>query len=195
MLVFAAPILVVAVVWWLISRTERIVHHLLPYLEWEHSLGWLNTKAERRANMGMRALRFMVYVMLFDSLFGIVWGAKGLQHLDNWSDPWVMGELAVRVPALCFCLGIWVVYLGTYVFPRIRAEREAADWKKIQADMKADEEEKKACAPHLYSRVKTPLQKPRKSTLQDTLKKPAPTYQEPAPTFQRRARRSFGPGG
>jgi len=188
MLLFAAPVFVVGIVWWLIGRTDRIVHHVFPYLEWEQSLGWLNIKAERRAKMGMRVLRVVVYIMLFDALFGIVWGAKGLQHLDNWSDPWVMGELALRVPALCFCLAIWVLYLGTYVFPRIRAEREAADWKKIQAAMKVDEEAKKARVPHLYSRVQTPLEKPRKNTPLEMPKKPMPTYQQ-------RARRSFGPGG
>jgi len=193
MLVFAAPIITIAALWWLISRTERVVHHMFPYMEWEHSLGWLNIKAERRANMAMRFVRFALYVMLFDALFGIVWGAKGLRLLANWSDPWVFGDLALRVAALCFCLAIWVVYLGTYVFPRIRAEREAADWKKVQAEMKEDEEARKAQEPHLHSRVKEPLRKPRTNVPLGVPKKPLRT--KPVFTQVQRARRSHGPGG
>src|ERR1017187_6898469 len=89
-LVLAAPILAVAAVWWLINRTDRIVNHLFPDLEWEQSLGWLNIRAERRANTGLRWLGYGIYVMLIDALYGIVWGAEGLQQLNNWSDPWVM---------------------------------------------------------------------------------------------------------
>jgi len=188
MLVLAAPLIAVAAVWWLIRRTDQIVHYMFPYLEWEHDLGWLNIKAERRANMGMRLLRFGVFVMLFDALFGIMWGAKGLQQLGNWSDPYVIGGLALRVAALAFCLAIWVIYLGTYVVPRIRAEREAAEWKKAQTEMLVDEEARKARAPHLYSRVQSPLHKPRQN--------PPPGYpKKPTLTPSHRSRRSHGPGG
>jgi hypothetical protein len=93
-LVWAAPFLAVAAAWWLISRTDRIVSHLFPALEWEQSLGWLNIKAERRANTALRWVGYGIYAILAGALVGIVWGAEGLSQLDNWSDPWVMpGDL------------------------------------------------------------------------------------------------------
>lgn len=188
-LVFAAPVLVLAVCWWLISRTDRVVHYVFPYLEWEHSLGWFNIKAERRANFAMRLVRFGVYVLLFDSLFGIVWGAKGLQQLDQWSDPWVIGGLALRIAALCFCLAIWVLYLGTYVIPRIRAERDHAAWRKIQDEIEARDAAKRTRGERQpQSRIKAPLRQPRTN-------QPLGLPKKPAPTPLQRARRSHGPGG
>jgi hypothetical protein len=188
-LVFAAPVLVLAAVWWLISRTDRVVHYMFPYLEWEHSLGWLNIRAERRANIAMRLVRFGVYVMLFDALFGIVWGAKGLQQLDHWSDPYVIGGLALRVGALAFCLAIWVLYLGTYVIPRIRAEREHAAWRKIQDEIEAKDAAKRARGVmEPQSRIKAPLRQPRTN-------QPLGLPKKPALTPLHRSRRSHGPGG
>jgi hypothetical protein len=188
-LVFAAPVMVLVAVWWLISRTDRVVHYMFPYLEWEHSLGWLNIKAERRANTAMRWVRFGVYVMLFDALFGIVWGAKGLQQLDNWADPDVIGGLALRVAALAFCLAIWVLYLGTYVFPRIRAERDHAAWRKIQDEIEAKDAAKRARGVmEPPSRIKTPLRQPRTN-------QPLGLPKKPALTPLQRSRRSHGPGG
>ena len=158
--VWGAPFLAVAAVWWLICRTDRIVNHLFPYLEWEHSLGWLNIRAERRANTALRWVGYGVYIMLIDALVGIVWGAEGLRQLDNWSDPWVMGDLALRVPALGFCLGIWVLYLGGWLIPKLRAQREAAEWKKIRAEAEEAEWERQGSL-QPPSRVHSPLRKPR----------------------------------
>lgn len=158
--VFAAPFLAVAAVWWLIRRTDRIINHLFPNLEWEHSLGWLNIKAERRANAALRWVGYGIYAMLIAALYGIAWAAEGLQALDNWSDPWVMGELALRVPALGFCLGLWVLYLGGWLIPKLRAEREEAGLKKFRAEMEEAEREREG---DMYprSRIHSPLRKPR----------------------------------
>src|SRR5271170_3083270 len=95
---FAAPFLAVAVLWWLIKRTDRVIHHLFPHLEWEKSLGWLNIRAERRANAALRWVGYGIYALLAVALYGIVWTAEGLRQLDNWSDPSVVGDLALRVP-------------------------------------------------------------------------------------------------
>jgi hypothetical protein len=158
-LAWAAPFLAIAAVWWLINRTDQIVHHLFPHLEWEKELGWLNIKAERRANTALRWVGYGVYVLLIVALVGIVWAAEGLRQLDNWSDPWVMGDLALRVPALLFCLGIWVLYLGGWLIPKLRAQREAAEWKKFRAEMEEAERERDEAQPR--SRIHSPLQKPR----------------------------------
>jgi hypothetical protein len=157
-LVWAAPFLAVAAAWWLISRTDRIVSHLFPALEWEQSLGWLNIKAERRANTALRWVGYGIYAILAGALVGIVWGAEGLSQLDNWSDPWVMGDLALRVPALVFCLGIWVLYLGGWLIPKLRAQREEAEYKKFRAEA---EEAEREIETHPRSRIHSPLRKPR----------------------------------
>lgn len=156
--VLAAPLLAIAFVWWLINQTDRIVHRIFPDLEWEKELGWLNIRAERRANTAMRWLGYAIYFMLINALYGIAWGAEGLPQLDNWSDPWVMGDLAMRVPALMFCLGIWVLYLGGWLIPKLRAQRETAEWKKARAEMEEAEKER---GEHPHSRIHTPLRKPR----------------------------------
>lgn len=159
-LVWAAPFLAVAAVWWLIKRTDRIIHHLFPHLEWEKELGWLNIRAERRANTALRWVGYGVHALLAVALLGIVWAAEGLRQLDNWSDPWVMGDLALRVPALGFCLGIWVLYLGGWLIPKLRAQREAAGLKKFRAEMEETEMERQGDM-HSRSRIHSPLRKPR----------------------------------
>jgi len=162
-LVFLVPFFVVAGLWWLVGQTDRIIQYLFPYLEWEQSLGWLNIKAERRTKMALRWTAYLIYALLAVALLGIVWGAEELQYLDKWSDPWVMGELALRVPVLVFCLGLWVLYLGGYLIPRLRTEREEAEWKKFQAELKAKDEAKKEREAYSRSRIHKPLPKPREN--------------------------------
>jgi hypothetical protein len=157
-LAFAAPVFTLAALAWLVFRTDRFMGAVFPDLEWERNLGWLNIRAERRAGRALRWVGYAVVVLLLDSLAGILWAAKGMPRLADWSDPWVMGELALRVPALVFCLLIWVLYLGLGLLPRLRAEREAAAYRKFRAEAKADDEELGLESP---SRVHTPLPKPR----------------------------------
>ena len=156
--VWTAPFLSVAAVWWLINRTDRIVNHLFPDLEWEKSLGWLNIRAERRANAALRWVGYGSYALLAVALVGIVWAAQGLQALDNWSDPWVMGDLSLRVPVLVICLGAWVLYLGCWLIPKLRAQREEAELKKFRAEAEEAEKERET---NPRSRIPSPLRKPR----------------------------------
>ena len=155
---WTAPFFAVAAVWWLIKRTDRIISYLFPDLEWEKSLGWLNIRAERRANTALRWVGYGIYALLIAGLYGIVWAAEGLQALGNWSDPWVMGDLALRVPALGICLGIWLLYLGCWLVPKLRAQREAAALKQFRAEAEEAEKERELETP---SRVRSPLRKPR----------------------------------
>lgn len=187
--VFAAPFLAVAAVWWLINRTDRIINHLFPNLAWEHSLGWLNIGAERRANTALRWIGYGIYATLIAALYGIAWAAEGLQALDNWSDPWVMGDLALRVPALGFCLGIWVLYLGCWLMPKLRAQREEAGLKKFRAEaVEAERERQDDRQPR--SRVHSPLRKPRTNAPTGSPASPA----SPVPLVPDRTRRRQ-PGG
>jgi hypothetical protein len=157
-LVLAPPFLTVAALWWLINRTDRIITYLFPDLEWEKKLGWLNIKAERRAKMALRWVGYGFYFVLLIALGGILWGGAGFPSLDNWSDPLVMGDLALRVPVIVFCLGLWVLYLGCGLMPKLRALREEAALKKFRREM-AEVERAREAQP--VSRIHSPLRKPR----------------------------------
>ncbi|HEV3271537.1 MAG TPA: hypothetical protein VGZ93_05090 [Candidatus Methylacidiphilales bacterium] len=155
---FAAPFLAVAAVWWLINRIDRIINRLFPDLEWEKKLGWLNIRAERRVNLALRWIGYCIYALLGVALYGIAWAAEGLQQLPNWSDPQVLGDLALRIPVLGICLGAWILYLGGWLIPKLRAEREEAGLKKFRAEMREAEREGESEPP---SRIHAPPRKPR----------------------------------
>jgi hypothetical protein len=168
---FAAPVLVLLALGALISRTDRIAHAVFPDIEWERNLGWLNIKAEKRADRAMRWMGYGIVVLLVDALVILYWSAKGLPPLADWADPWVMGELVLRVPVIVLCLMIWVIYLGLGLLPRVRAEHEAKAFKKFRAEMKAAEEEKRALEAmgSASSRSEAELPKPRANTNPVTL--------------------------
>jgi hypothetical protein len=168
---FAAPFLAVAAVWWLINRIDGMINRLLPDLEWEKSLGWLNIRAERQVNSALRWIGYCLYALLGVALYGIAWAAEGLQQLDNWSDPSVMGDLALRVPALGICLGAWILYLGGWLIPKLRAEREEAGLKQFRAEMKEAEREGET---QPRSRIHAPLRKPRMNAPREMPVPPAP---------------------
>jgi hypothetical protein len=168
---FATPVLVLAALAWIVSRTDRIIGTVMPDLEWERSLGWLNIRAERRASRAMRWVSYGVILLLIDALVILYWCAKGLPDLSTWSDPWVMGDLALRVPLMGLCLMIWVIYLGLGLLPRVRTDRETAAFKKFRAQMAAADEEKRALEAmgQKSSRGPTELPKPRATTKSTTL--------------------------
>jgi hypothetical protein len=182
LLAFGVPVLVLAALGWLIFRTDRLMHAAFPHLEWEQSLGWLNIRAERRAHRGLRWVGYGITVLLIDALFGIFWAAKGLPRLADWSDPWVMGELALRVPAGVFCLLIWILYLGLGLLPRLRAEREAAAYRKFRRELQIRDEEKGAMETPARGPEALPKSRPQRPT-------------SPATLTPRRHWRQFPPGG
>lgn len=160
LIVYGGPVLAVLVLWWLAERTDRIIHYLFPNLEWEKSLGWLNIKAERRAKAALRWIGYAFYLLLAGLLYAIVRLADAFPPLSEWSDPDVLGDLLVEIPALVACLGIWLLYLGGVLLPRIRTEREEAGLKKFRAQM-AELEKEREMYGHPHSRVKQPPPKPR----------------------------------
>lgn len=82
-LVCLAPVIAVGLALLLAYRIDRIINRLFPDLEWEKSLGWLNIRAERRANTALRWLGYAIYLLLGGALYGIAWAAAGLQGLAN----------------------------------------------------------------------------------------------------------------
>jgi hypothetical protein len=157
----AAPVLAVAAAWLVITQADGVLHRIFPHSEWEKSLGWLNIRAQRRADTALRLTAYAIYALLLCALYGIIWGAEGLQSLGNWSDPWVMGELALRVPVLFFCLGLWFLYLGCGLLPSLRRQRARREIKQLKRYRIEAEEAESEREMHSPSRVKSPLVKPR----------------------------------
>ena len=186
-IIFLAPVLAVAALWWLVSRTDRLINYCFPDLEWEKNLGWLNIRAERRANAALRWLGYGIYFLLGGALYGIAWAAVGMQDWDRAAqDPAVVAELMVHVPVLVACLGAWVLYLGTWLLPKLRTEREEAELRRFRVEMEEVERERGERQPK--SRVKAPLRKPRTN-------QPLATPQAPGPFDAARSRYWREPGG
>ena len=184
--IFLAPVLTLAALWWLVNRTDRVINYFFPDLEWEHNLGWLNIRAERRANAALRWLGYGIYVLLGGALYGIAWAAEGMQDWDRaGNDPAVVAQLLVHAPVLVACLGAWVLFLGTWLIPKLHAEREEAELRRFRAEM-AEEERLRERNPR--SRVKSPLRKPRTN-------QPLEMPQEQGPFDAARSRYWREPGG
>ena len=160
LVVWGGPVLAVVALWWLIERMDRIINYFFPHLEWEKSLGWLNIRAERRAKTALRWIGYAFYLVLAGLLYAIVRLADGFPPLSEWTDPENLSDLVLEIPALVVCLGIWLLYLGGVLLPRLRAEREDAELKKFRAQMEEVEREH-AMYGHTQSRVQKPLEKPR----------------------------------
>lgn len=157
-LMFAAPFLAVAAVWWLVRHMDQIMNRLFPNLEWERQLGWLNIKAERRAEAVLRWIGYFIYAMLAISLLGVIWAVHGLAMIKDWSDPAALDLVGHRLPILLMSAGYWFVYLGCALIPKIRnqhEEEELAKFRAEQAELEEDLQQTKT------ARGKPTLTKPR----------------------------------
>jgi len=185
-LVFLAPVFTVAALWWLVNRTDVVINYFFPDLEWERSLGWLNIRAERRANTALRWLGYGIYFLLVGALYGVLWSALGMRDWDRAeTDPAAAMALLVHAPVLLACLGAWVLFLGTWLIPKLRAEREEAALRRFRAQMEEAERERE---PKPRSRVKSPLRKPRTN-------QPLVLPKPPGPFEAKRSTYRLGPGG
>jgi hypothetical protein len=154
-LLFLGPLAAMAFVWWLFHFVDQVIRRIFPGLEWERQLGWLNIRSERRAEAVLRWLGYLVYGVLAAALGGIVWGAVGLRQLDNWSDPMVTADLALRVPVLVLSFVPWLIYLAGALWPRLRREYEQEELEQYRAEQAALENEGEA---HPGSRLPAPPQ-------------------------------------
>jgi hypothetical protein len=159
-----APFLFLAAAMFIIGRMDLIIDRLFPHWDWEKRLGWLNLRAQRQAETVLRWIGYFIYAVLGLSLLGIVWAARGLvDALNNWSDPYVLSELARRIPVLLACLGLWLVYLGCELLPKMRGQYEEEELEKFRAEQAELERERelnpasRGKAPHRKSRLNITL--------------------------------------
>jgi hypothetical protein len=154
-LLFLGPLATMAFIWWLFHFVDQVIHRVFPGLEWQRQMGWLNIKSERRAEAVLRWLGYFLYAVLAAALGGIVWGAIGLRQLDDWGDPMVTADLAMRVPVLVLSFVPWLIYLGFTLWPRLRREYEGEELEQYRAEQAALENEGEA---HPGSRLPAPTQ-------------------------------------
>lgn len=144
--VLCAPLLTVAALWWLANRVDLIIARLFPLLQWEKDLGWLNIRAERRAKTALRWLGFALYLSLAGALVGIAWETRQIvDELAGWPEWPVIGQVMMRLCLVILYLAAWLVFLGGWLFPKIRARREDAELRTFRAHM---EEWERARQPH-----------------------------------------------
>ncbi|MCE0484911.1 MAG: hypothetical protein LV479_11820 [Methylacidiphilales bacterium] len=132
LLVLAAPFLTIIFLRWLSRRMDEVIHYLFPHAAWESKLGWLNIRALRQADAIMRWVEYVVYAVLVAALYGIVWSAQGIAAMNNWSDPYVMGDLSMWLPILLISAGLWLVYLGVDLIPKLKRDYEENELQKFR---------------------------------------------------------------
>ena len=140
-LVIASPILAVTVVWWMITRTDQVIDALFPGWEWEKRLGWLNIRASRRADAILRWIGYFIYALLAATLYGIVWSASAFSDINQTSDPNGVADGMWKFSTLLLCLGVWVLYLGWELIPKLRRQYEREELEKYRAEQAELEEE------------------------------------------------------
>lgn len=137
----AAPVIAVIGLWTLIRNIDLIIHQLFPHWNWEARLGWLNIRAYQQADTILRWMGYVVYAVLAVALYGIVWGAEIVSWLHQLDDPKIMAEVARRLPVLLISGGIWLVYLGFALIPKLKREYEDEELEKYRAEMNETERE------------------------------------------------------
>jgi len=137
----AAPVLALIGAWWMIARMDQVIDKLFPSWEWEKRLGWLNIGVERRADTVLRWIGHAVHALLAAALYGILWGASFPSDLSRTNDPSSTAQGMSKLSTLLLCLGVWVLYLGWELIPKLRNEYEREELEKYRAELDDLEED------------------------------------------------------
>ena len=169
-LVLAVPVLIVAALWWLANRVDMIIARLFPHLQWEKELGWLNIGAERRAKTALRWLGAALYLALAAALVGIAWETRQIvDDLAGWPDWPVIGRVMIRLSLLSLDLSVWLMFLGGWLIPKIRADRENAELREFRTEMEAWERARER-QPRRHPQLVSQYKKPRTDSIESILR-------------------------
>ena len=160
----AAPVAAILALGWVIRHSDELIRRWLPHLEWERQLGWFNIRSELRAAAALRWIGYVVYTGLALALVGILWSAIGLGELQRPDNPEMLSEFPGRLPVLFASLGLWALYLGGHLLPRLRHEYEEEELARYRAEIAQLESESEE-QPALRS-AKGPLLSPKLSPSQ-----------------------------
>jgi len=138
----AGPIVSVGGVIWLMRNSTRIVESLFPDLEWERKLGWLNARADRRANQILRGLQHLLHLLLLVALVGELTFAWLAGHPDM-ATSFGLLTLAGTYVYMGVCLSPWIYYFTVLLGPRLQAEFEEQELARYRAENPDIEQEMK----------------------------------------------------
>jgi hypothetical protein len=155
-LMMVAPVAACFLLRWILRGLDPMIHRLFPSLAWERQLGWLNIRAERQAATVLRWIGYFVQAALAAALLGIAWGAEGFRLLGRWSEPDALSGINLRLPVFFCGLGLWLLYLGVELFPRLRREYEQEELAAFRAEW-AELNEDERPPSRLASQVKSPV--------------------------------------
>lgn len=132
-LLFAAPFLGGIALYWLFQRSDRLINWIFPNWTWEKELGWLNIRANRQAETALRWIGYAFYALLALTLYGIVWGSSAFADLVQES-PDTVAEGVGKLSVLLICIGIWLVYFGFELIPKLQNQYEEEELEKYRAE-------------------------------------------------------------
>lgn len=138
---FIAPFASVLALWWVYHNADRIIERLFPQWEWEMRLSWLNIRAAKQAEAVWRWIGYGVYAMLAAALYGILWGSTCFSEIARTTEPTAVMMGTARLVILLVSLGLWLIYLGGELIPRLRREYEWEELEKSRAEQEGIDED------------------------------------------------------
>jgi hypothetical protein len=139
-LAVAMPVASVCAVLWFLRHGDGLIAQLFPHWEWERKLGWLNAKANRRAEVILRGMRHLGHAFLLLMLVGILglsWLAGQPHDMDTVDGIFLY---AVELVYIIVCLIPWIYYFVAMLGPRIAAEYEEEELMRYRAEHPEDDE-------------------------------------------------------
>jgi hypothetical protein len=138
-LAIAAPAAGIGFIIWFLRHGDRVVARLFPHWEWERRLGWLNAKANRRAETVLRGLRHLGHAFLLLDLaafLALAWLVGGSHDMDS-----SIGAFSYLLEMGYFgaCLVPWIYYFAVILGPRITAEFEEEELQRYRAEHPEDD--------------------------------------------------------
>lgn len=158
LLTFAGPFIAVGGIVFVLRHLDQIIDLLFPHWDWERKLGWLNLRAQKQADAVLRWLGYLVYAVLAIALGGIVWSATILGSVADWQDSSAIEKIIPAIAVLLVSLGLWLIYVGCELLPKLRGQHEMEELEKFRADQAAAERERDQAR---TTRYKTPWPPPR----------------------------------
>lgn len=143
----AAPVASIYGIVWFVRHGDRVIERLFPHWEWERKLGWLNFRANRRAEWVLRGVRHLLHTFLLIMLVAVLtlaWFAGGPQDMDS-----AVGVFTyvLELIYLGLCLSPWIYYFVLNLGPRLTAEYEEEELLRYRAENPEDGESPSARPP------------------------------------------------
>lgn len=143
----AAPVASIYGIIWFARHGDRVIEKLFPHWEWERKLGWLNVRANRRAEWMLRGLRHLLHAFLLLALIGILglsWLAGRPHDMDNAPEVFAY---ALELIYIGVCMAPWLFYFIVVLGPRMIAEYEEEELQRYRAEHPESDGESKSEPP------------------------------------------------